>query len=232
MAAVHFDETGSVLDSFHEVINPNMPVPSDAAGVHGLDTRCVRDKPTSFSVLNRFVGWLPAESVLVAHNAPFDLGVLHREFERAGVKMPINAVIDSLAMARRVAPGGSHDLTSMLHRFGLRMEGDAHRAMPDANALRRLLLAMMPQAQAEPTSWSPSFHYSADLPDQLTELPTLVEEGASLSFTYTDGRGQTFLKTITPFGWAVKRGALQLHGLCHYSQDRRTFLAERMIIDQ
>ena len=228
IAAVGFDETGSVLDVFEVIIDPGMAVPPDAAAVHGLGTEQVQGRPSTRLALERFAAWLPEEAVLLAHNAPFDMGVLHWEFERVGLTMPAMPVVDTLPMSRRAAPGGRHDLTSMVERFGLSMEGDAHRALPDADAVRQLFLVMSGEAPEDPVMWEPCYRYTSELPEVLVSLPVQVEQAAPLSFVYTEKRGQTFRKTITPYGWALGRESLQFHGLCHYAGERRMFVAERI----
>ncbi len=229
IAAVCLGQDGAVLEIFEELINPGMTVPPDATGVHGLSSDQLAGKPSTQTALGHFTAWLPDEAVLLAHNAPFDMGVLHWEFERVGLVMPaVVSVIDTLPLSRAAAPGGAHDLTSMVARYGLTMTGSAHRALPDADAVRQLFLALSSGRQSAPVTWSPSYRYTAELPGFLAELPLKTEQGGPLSFVYTDRQGRTFPKTITPYGWAVGRGGLQVHGLCHYTGERRTFMAERM----
>ena len=75
--------------------------------VHGITDRMVCGKPTIEHVLPQFVEFLGnSDTILLAHNAPFDLGFLAMAHTRLGIAYPPHYVFDTLEMARRLIPHG------------------------------------------------------------------------------------------------------------------------------
>jgi DNA polymerase III epsilon subunit-like protein len=109
----------------------------------------VADQQPFRARLDDLAGVLTATSgervVLVAPHAPFDVGVLHLEHQRAGRALPDVEVLDTLALARHLKLGtGRYRLPDVLAHFGLTVT-DHHNALADAadtaRALARLLHA-------------------------------------------------------------------------------------------
>ncbi|WP_179862364.1 3'-5' exonuclease [Longibacter salinarum] len=80
-----------------------------------------------------------SETVIVAHNAPFDLKFIAYEARRLGVRGLDVRVIDTLALSRRLHPDlRNHRLETLAEAFGLSAPGPFHTAMTDANVTRSL----------------------------------------------------------------------------------------------
>ena len=74
VGAVRFRSDGRELGTFQPLINPEVPIPPDIQQVHGITDGMVRGQTTNEDVLPRFVDLLGApDTILLAHNAPFDL---------------------------------------------------------------------------------------------------------------------------------------------------------------
>ncbi len=83
--------------------------------------------------------------VMVAHNARFDVGVLRRAFERAGLDWPKPPVICTVALARRFAPlVRKRGLASLAGSLGIEVD-EVHRALPDALTCARVFCALFPK---------------------------------------------------------------------------------------
>ena len=74
-------EGGREVDTFSALVNPGVRIPEMITGITGIDDATVADAPPIDVVLPRFVDFA-ADSVLVAHNAQFDLGFLDYELGR------------------------------------------------------------------------------------------------------------------------------------------------------
>jgi DNA polymerase III epsilon subunit-like protein len=73
--------------------------------VHGITDAMVRGQPTVEQVIPHFVEFLGAPTtILLAHNAPFDLGFLAMALTRLGIAYPLHNVFDTLDIARRLYP--------------------------------------------------------------------------------------------------------------------------------
>ena len=115
------------------LINPQRYIPYYAQQVHHITPDMVKDKPTFAEVYPEFLEFIDG-SVLIAHNAPFDIRFIAAEAERNGMPAPKNAVIDSLVLFRTWYPDmKSHSLGDLLPSLGISMEGkQAHRATDDS----------------------------------------------------------------------------------------------------
>jgi DNA polymerase III epsilon subunit family exonuclease len=77
IGAVHFRLDDHELATFEQLIDPQIPIPREVQQVHGITDTMVRGQSTVEQVLPRFIEFLgPCDTILLAHNAPFDLGFL------------------------------------------------------------------------------------------------------------------------------------------------------------
>lgn len=235
LGAVAFDHTGAVQDRFHSMVRPGMPLPADAAAVNGITDDMLSSAPDAGEVLRRFVDWVAADAVVVAHNAAFDVGVIGWESERFGLTVPDWMVLDTLMIARVLHATPDCRLETLAHWYGLHA-GDAHRALSDADVCRQYFIEAQrhpgirsPRLAAVPWASRCSYSYTADLPPELASLPELVAAGGDLAFVYHDTKGDITERTITPYGWARCGDSTLFHGYCHLRRERRTFNVERVV---
>jgi DNA polymerase-3 subunit epsilon len=144
IGAVHFPLAGRELATFQQLIDSHKPIPSDVQHVHGITDRMVQGKPTIEHVLLRFVEFLgAADTILLAHNAPFDLGFRAMALTRLGIAFPPHYVIDTLDMARRLYPTWpSYSLEHVAGRLKV-ANGPEHRALPDARKVKDVFLELL-----------------------------------------------------------------------------------------
>jgi len=117
---------GKVIGERSWLINPGRHIPYWATKVHGITDDEVKGSPSFKDVYPEFREFIEG-SVLMAHNARFDIAFLSEEARRAGLELPRNLVIDSLSLFRRWFPKSkSHSVadvanytkvdTTVLHR--------------------------------------------------------------------------------------------------------------------
>jgi DNA polymerase-3 subunit epsilon len=120
---------GKVLDKLQTLINPGRDISPQAASVNGITGDMIRGAP-----FFRDVAWdvLDAlrDSVIVAHNATFDLRFLFAEFASIKLPHPENDVIDTLSIARRHYNFPSNSLGKIARYLGISTVGE-HRAFAD-----------------------------------------------------------------------------------------------------
>jgi DNA polymerase-3 subunit epsilon len=137
IGAVRFRGTGEVLAATNWLIHPGMAIPFYATEVHGITDEAVAGAP-SFAAVWPDVEAFCRDSVVLAHNAAFDLGFLRAELARAGVMPPPWRAVDTLPLFRRWFPqSASHALEALRRELGL-PEGTQHRAAADASRLAAL----------------------------------------------------------------------------------------------
>lgn len=150
IGALRFRADGTELDRFDCLVHPGRPIPAQVTSIHGITDKMVRGAPAENEVLPEFVSFLGdvRRTVLMAHNASFDVGFLELALARAGFDQPAHDVLDTVRFARRRARGlPGYSLTSLVRTFGVASSTD-HRGLADAAALKELfgiLMAMPPR---------------------------------------------------------------------------------------
>jgi len=138
---------GEVVSQFQTLVRFDgrlEPKITEITGLTSADLVNGMDEETSFRILNRIIG----DSVLVAHNALFDLGFLHHALMRFAKRSFRNSFLDTLtiARARHTYP---HNLKEMCNRYGVELEG-AHRSLNDVYACWKLLEKMNEEQSVAP----------------------------------------------------------------------------------
>lgn len=132
---------GEVIGEFQTLVKPEHSVISPfVARLTGITHAMVDDAPPISSVLPSFLEF-SIGAVLVAHNAPFDIGFLRSACERLDYHWPAPTVLDTVTLARRVVGRDevrNHKLSTLAAHFGTQVEPD-HRALSDARATGELL---------------------------------------------------------------------------------------------
>jgi DNA polymerase III subunit epsilon len=128
---------GLVVETFQVLIDPEIRIPAKATEITGLTDDDVRGCPTIAEVLPDFMK-LAGDSVLVAHNALFDLSFLDVNLRRHLGRGVENHFIDTRALCIDQFPYQSHRLDVMCKKLGIELNG-AHRALNDVTATWELL---------------------------------------------------------------------------------------------
>ncbi len=135
---------GEVLGEFQTLVNPDQSIPPFIAVLTGITNGMVADAPPITSALPAFLEFA-AGSVLVAHNAPFDVGFLRHFARQQELVWPDFDVLDTVKLARRVvmrdeAPNHKLESLARLFRSGTTPN---HRALADARATVDVLHGLM-----------------------------------------------------------------------------------------
>ena len=134
---------GEVVGEFATLVNPNQPIPPSITVLTGITTAMVMDAPRIARILPaffEFVGNAP-DTVLVAHNARFDIG--HLKAAAAALDLPFPSVmsLDTVALARRTISKDetpNYKLSTLARVIGTET-APTHRALDDAKATEELL---------------------------------------------------------------------------------------------
>jgi DNA polymerase-3 subunit epsilon len=92
---------GEVLGEFQTLVNPRSQIPPLIAVLTGITNQMVAEAPTLAQVLPAFLAFA-AQSVIVAHNAPFDVGFLRRACQEHAYPWPKWPVVDTVTLARQI----------------------------------------------------------------------------------------------------------------------------------
>lgn len=127
---------------FDRLVHPRRPVPAESVKIHGIDPQLLKTKPTIDKILPLFHGFAE-DTILVAHNAAFDMRMLQLKEEATGIRF-INPVLDTLLLSAVVHPAHrQHNLEMVAKRLGIRIFG-RHTALGDAMATGEIFLKLIP----------------------------------------------------------------------------------------
>jgi DNA polymerase III epsilon subunit family exonuclease len=144
LGAVRFTADGREIGRFQQLVNPQTPIPWEATNVHGITDRMVSGQPVLGEVLPEFLAFLSgAPSLLMAHNAPFDLRFLAAGIQRTRVrKVPGHPVVDTLRLARARLPHlRYHKLQDLCSHFDITTP-KAHRALHDSLVVKDVFVQL------------------------------------------------------------------------------------------
>ncbi|ANB58410.1 DNA polymerase III, alpha subunit, Gram-positive type [Anoxybacillus sp. B7M1] len=137
---------GEIIDRFTSFANPHHPLSVTTIELTGITDDMVKDAPDAGEVLRQFHEWM-GDSVLVAHNASFDIGFLNVGLSKIGLQKVTNPVIDTLELARFLYPElKNHRLNTLCKKFDIELT-QHHRAIYDAEATGHLLMKMLKDAR-------------------------------------------------------------------------------------
>ncbi|MBQ3378760.1 MAG: PolC-type DNA polymerase III [Clostridia bacterium] len=138
---------GEITDTFSTFVNPHMPIPPKITELTGITDEMVKDAPDENEAVRAFLKF-SGSGVMVAHNAPFDMGFLNEAKARLGIKTAQTS-IDTVELSRTLYPNLKNHKLDTLARH-LEMEDfNHHRACDDANVLAGMFIKMTRELRDE-----------------------------------------------------------------------------------
>lgn len=151
VAALAVGDDGSVEHSVSSLLNPGVdPGPTH---VHGLTAEMLEGQPTFGDIAPRLMEVLHGRT-LVAHNVAFDYAFLAAEAELVGAQLPVDTVMCTVELARRLNLGTENLRLETLARHWGATQLRPHDALDDALVLAQILKPALVQAR-ERKSWLP-----------------------------------------------------------------------------
>jgi len=172
----------------NEYFKPPVPISFGAMATHHITNQMVADKPAfDGSTQKAELAALLQNSILVAHNAPFDIGVLKTE----GVTT--FKYIDTLRVARHLIQSENYQLQYLRYSLGLNVEAAAHDALGDIQVLEKLFDRLIDLTSTDQTD------LAIEKLLELTNTPVLLK-----TFNFGKHKGRSFAEVA-----ATDKGYLQ-----------------------
>ncbi|PNU21427.1 DNA polymerase III subunit epsilon [Geothermobacter hydrogeniphilus] len=128
-------------ETIDQLVDPRRHLPQTSIAIHGIQPEMLRGQPTIETVLPQFHHFCEG-SVLVAHNAAFDMKFLQMKEELTGLKFD-HPVIDTLLLSWVASPHqDDHNLDAIAKRFGIPIVG-RHTALGDALVTAEVLVKLI-----------------------------------------------------------------------------------------
>jgi DNA polymerase III epsilon subunit family exonuclease len=129
---------GEVIAEFQSFVNPGHGLPDFITSLTGITDQMLIDAPVIHEILPTFFEFIGSheESVLVAHNAPFDIGFLKDAAEKTEINWPDFIIVDTVRIARSALDRDevpNCKLSTLAPFFGANITPN-HRALDDARA--------------------------------------------------------------------------------------------------
>jgi DNA polymerase III epsilon subunit family exonuclease len=238
VGAVRFCPAHESIDTFEQLVDPQQSIPAVVTAIHGITDEDVLGQPVIDEVLpafGQFIG--DSETILVAHNAPFDCAFLAAAYTASNRPAPNNRILCSLKLFRFAFPlFENYKLETIGRNLGL-IHAEEHRGLADSLLLMRCLtlaLEFLPQFEYldDLTAGLNLYHFSdfssADItpPEEFDRLQLAIEGECTLEIQY--GEFPRLPRLITPTRIFRQNNAYYVKAHCHNDDIEKTFRLDRI----
>ena len=134
---------GEIIDKFSTFVNPQKHIPARVTEVTNITDDMVKNAPTIQEVFPKILEFIK-DSVLVAHNASFDIGFLKQNAKNLGYDFEYT-YLDTLSLAKDLFPNyKKYQLGKIAENLGIKVEV-AHRAIDDVDTTVKVFNIMIDQ---------------------------------------------------------------------------------------
>lgn len=239
IGAVKFQIGRDDVETFENLINPERPIPEEVTEIHGITNAMVANQETIGPVLDKFIRFCGPETILIAHNAPFDISFISCELERTGLQFNNNVILDTVDIARRFFPLlSSYSLLSLARHFEIATSQD-HRALSDALLVWTLFVKMA--SEIPPVNnlrelkkilttytmyqWKTE---QKELPDEYEPISRAIKNKLSMEIIYTTSGKPPQSRIIWPISLQYLGTYFYIIAFCEKAKAERTFRLDRI----
>lgn len=243
LSAVRFNLTGTEMEIFSTLIDPECQIPPEVTRVHGITDEMVKGAPMIREVVPNFLEFIGnGDSVLLAHNAPFDVGFLRVALAKLGIEVPAHRVLDTLPMARCLVQGVSdYKLKTLVEHYEI-ADGDYHRALADSHHVRHIFNRMMAanpgiscledlndfNCQSSLCDMDSFSEPTGEVKLHVNTIKAAIDTKQRLKLVYLGNGWVGSGRLITPLAVLENRGNHYLTAFCHNADAERTFRIDRI----
>jgi len=175
IGAVKFNKDG-IISRFSVLIDPQMPMPEEAMAVNHITDEMLKGQPIFKEIAKDFLRFIQ-NSILVAHNASFDVNFINAELKNCKIGQITNKVIDTLIFAREVFPRlDSYKLQDLAKRFEI-VAFEAHRAEDDSRVCMEFFNKAVKHFIEANQDMIPHWRNQTNIEDYLkTEMPEMEND--------------------------------------------------------
>lgn len=240
IGAVRFRMDGEEISVFEQLIDPGTSIPPDAQAVNHITDEMVSGQPGVDDVLPAFLDFLGGtDNVLIAHNARFDMAFIGVDLVRMGLPLPGHMVLDTVQLARSLAPGlSTYSLEPLSRALGIARDQE-HRALSDARLTKevfRELVRRNPGVRAvkdlagiaAAAAFGQSRNERVTTPPGYESLEDAIIRGAVVEIVYEGGTRGEEPRGLTPYAFLQAGGYVYLAGRCHIDGRNKMYRLDRI----
>ena len=239
IGAVKFQLGRDEFETFQSLINPERSMPEEVIEIHGITDEMVAGQETARPVLERFIDFCGEDTILIAHNAPFDISFISCELDRTGLNFGDNLIIDTVDMARRFFPQlPSYSLLSLSRHFDI-VEFQNHRALSDALMVWKLFLRITEKIPPIKNlkefkklltiyTMRPWKDEQRELPEEYLPFRRAIENHLPVEIVYAGSGQAAQTRIIRPTEVHCLGAIFYINAFCEKAKAERTFRLDRI----
>jgi DNA polymerase-3 subunit epsilon len=228
---------GKIVDRFQTLLKPSTVLQPDNIRIHGITNEMVADAPQMTSQILNFCEFID-NTILIAHHAPFDLGFLTLDIERAGLRFPNCLHLCTSLISRALLPTSNHKLQTMIKELKL-IGGEAHRAYDDAYACFQVFekscekladqatLSKLQEIQVKKLEWE-NYKIISNSDLKMKSLMKAAQQKKTIQIVYPAGSTKSKPRPVTVFGIVRNPDGDYIHALCGIDQSRKRFYVDKI----
>lgn len=238
IGAIKIDSKGK-LNSFHTLINPEIPIGEKTIKIHGISDHMVYSSPKMRQVLPKFLQFLENLPIM-AHNAKYDVGFLFMALMRNQFETPPVEVYDSCKLAKLAYPSlPHHSLTFLTKHLKIDLH-NKHRAYADAYATAKMLQLGFTKITLEAKLYrvkEDALIYSLDklrrndfqdMPSHIYPIIPKIANQEIIEIKYLGGHHRGVFRPIKVMGLIPVPYGYSLMALCLMSKTNKSFLVNKI----
>ena len=161
---------------FHEYINPERPVSTEAYKIHGYSDKFLSDKKLFSQIVDDFLEFIKDKRIII-HNANFDLSFLNYELAKIKrEKIEKKNIIDTLEIARQKYPGSQNSLDALCKRYNIdNSRREKHTALIDCQLLQEVYVNLIDQKEPKLNLENVVAQYKDNFKQQKNKLRKIIK---------------------------------------------------------
>lgn len=228
---------GQVVGKFQTLLKPSRTLTEDNIRIHGITNEMVKEAPLMTDQILNFCEFIDG-SLLMAHHAPFDLGFLVLDIEKAGLHFPRVVHLCTSLLSRSLLSTTNHKLQTLVKELAL-TGGAAHRAYDDAYACLQVFLKCIEKldqpvtiekllsVQKKEIIWPKYQIWNTDN-EVLMFLAEAARDGRSVQISYQGGQTKEVLRPIKPLGIVRNPDGDYVAAICGIDHQKKRFYIDKI----
>lgn len=207
-------------------------------GIHGITNDMVKDAPPMSEKVQEIHDFFK-DSVVMAHHAPFDMGFMSIDFEKARLPLPVEPALCTSLLSRKWIHGVENHKLQTLVKHMLLEGGQAHRAYDDAKACLQVGLACF-QKMGEQTTlaqaiksqgknlWWKDYSLLVSSDAHIKTMIEAINSKKDIDMVYQGGSAKGETRRLTPIGIVRNPDGDYLQAFCHKDQAAKRYYLSRI----
>ncbi|MEK2646665.1 exonuclease domain-containing protein [Bdellovibrio sp. BCCA] len=229
---------GKEVDRLQFLLKPRELMSDFIIGIHGISNEMVKDAPLMSEKIHEIHAFFK-DSVVMAHHAPFDMGFVSIDFEKARLPLPSEPALCTSLLSRKWIHGvENHKLQTLVKHMAID-GGQAHRAYDDAKACLHVALGCFQKMGEEMTLagaiksqgknlWWKDYSLMFSTDNQLKNLIEATQNKKDIDMIYQGGSAKGETRRLTPIGIVRNPDGDYLQAFCHKDQTAKRYYLTRI----